>query len=104
MQIASRSYADGWPKLGRDQAAGVVLAIRASAEGNRWLEQTCEQVVRAERVLLRFNAKNKFGHSAMLTTSPSSACTSTGTTRVIPSNLLFTGRSLHGVKSRTDSR
>jgi hypothetical protein len=69
-----------WPKLGRDQAAGVVLALRASAEGNRWLEQTCEQVVRTERVLLRFNAKNKFGHSAMLTTPPSSACTSTDTT------------------------
>lgn len=59
-----------WPGIGRDQAAAVVLALRAEAVGNRWLERTCEAVVRAERVSLRFNAKGKFGHSAVLVASP----------------------------------
>ena len=60
-----------WPALGRDQAAGVVLALRASEPGNQWLERTCEQIVRAEKISLRFNAKGKFGHSALLVTTTS---------------------------------
>ena len=60
-----------WPELGRDQAAGVVLALRASEPGNQWLERTCEQVVRAEKISHRFNAKGKFGPSALMVTTSS---------------------------------
>lgn len=60
----------GWSHLGRDQAAGVVLALRAGEDGNQWLERTCEEVARAERVSLRFNAKGKYGHNLELVASP----------------------------------
>ena len=59
-----------WSHLGRDQAAGVVLALRADESGNQWLERTCEQVARAEQVSLRFNAKGKYGHNLVLVAAP----------------------------------
>jgi IS605 OrfB family transposase len=52
-----------WPALGRDQAAGAVLALRASEEGNPWLEKTCERTALASPVSLRLNAKGRFGHT-----------------------------------------
>ena len=61
--ILGALMAQRWPELGRDQAASVVLAARAFAEGNRWLEEQCRAAVQAERITLRFNAKGLFGHN-----------------------------------------
>lgn len=58
-----------WPKLGRDQAAGAILALRASETGNPWLERACEQAAKAERVSLRLNRKAKFGHTLVVEAS-----------------------------------
>ena len=40
-------FSQMYPELGRDQAAGVVLAARASEKGNAWLEALCEKAVTA---------------------------------------------------------
>jgi len=55
-----------WPQLGRDQAAGAVLALRASEAGNQWLELACEQAAKAEQVSFRLNAKGKYGHTLLV--------------------------------------
>jgi IS605 OrfB family transposase len=55
-----------WPELGRDQAAGAVLALRASETGNPWLETACEAAVKADRISLRLNAKGKYGHTLVV--------------------------------------
>ena len=55
-----------WPQLGRDQAAGAVLALRASEVGNPWLEHACEQAAKAERISLRLNAKGRYGHTLVV--------------------------------------
>ena len=55
-----------WPELGRDQAAGAVLALRASETGNPWLEMACEAAVKADRISLRLNAKGKYGHTLVV--------------------------------------
>jgi IS605 OrfB family transposase len=55
-----------WPQLGRDQAAGAVLALRASEIGNPWLEHACEQAAKAERISLRLNAKGRYGHTLVV--------------------------------------
>lgn len=62
-------FSQKWPELGRDQAACVVLAARATEQGNLWLENLCKMAVEAERVTLRFNAKGLFGHNATIARS-----------------------------------
>jgi len=59
--ILGALFSQKWPELGRDQAACVVLAARASGQGNAWLEGLCQAAVKAERITLRFNAKGLFG-------------------------------------------
>ena len=58
-----------WPQLGRDQAAGAILALRASETGNPWLERACEQATKAERVSFRLNRKGQFGHTLVVEAS-----------------------------------
>ena len=55
-----------WPQLGRDPAAGAVLALRASEVGNPWLEHACEQAVKAKQISLRLNAKGSYGHTLVV--------------------------------------
>jgi IS605 OrfB family transposase len=55
-----------WPQLGRDQAAGAVLALRASEVGNPWLEGACEQAAKAQQISLRLNAKGRYGHTLVV--------------------------------------
>jgi IS605 OrfB family transposase len=55
-----------WPQLGREQAAGAILALRASETGNPWLEQACEHAAKAEKISLRLNAKGRYGHTLVV--------------------------------------
>jgi hypothetical protein len=50
----------------RDQAAGAVLALRASEVGNPWLEGACEQAAKAQQISLRLNAKGRYGHTLVV--------------------------------------
>lgn len=54
------------PELGRDQAACVIIAARATEDGNAWLEGLCETATKAESITLRFNAKGLFGCNTTL--------------------------------------
>jgi IS605 OrfB family transposase len=51
----------GYPNLGRDQAAAAVIGLRASEEGNAWLEKQSKILATQERTKLRLNRKRKFG-------------------------------------------
>jgi hypothetical protein len=50
-----------YPNLGRDQAAGAVIGLRATEAGNAWLERQCRQIGEQARARLRINRKSKFG-------------------------------------------
>jgi IS605 OrfB family transposase len=50
-----------YPNLGRDQAAAAVIGLRASEEGNAWLEKQCKILATQEGTKLRINRKRKFG-------------------------------------------
>jgi len=50
-----------YPNLGRDQAAAAIIGLRASEEGNAWLEKQCRILATQERTKLRINRKRKFG-------------------------------------------
>jgi hypothetical protein len=50
-----------YPNLGRDQAAGAIIALRGLEAGNAWLEARCAALAVEERTRLRINRKRKFG-------------------------------------------
>ena len=50
-----------YPNLGRDEAAAAVIALRATEEGNAWLEARCAELAKAERCKIRINRKSQFG-------------------------------------------
>ncbi len=50
-----------YPNLGRDQAAAAVIGLRASEEGNAWLEKQSQILATQERTRLRINRKRTFG-------------------------------------------
>ena len=51
----------GYPNLGRDQGAAVVIGLRALEAGNAWLEKQCKALAQQERARLRINRKGNFG-------------------------------------------
>jgi hypothetical protein len=59
--FSGASLRTGYPNLGRDQAAAAVIGLRASEEGNAWLEKQSKILATQERTKLRLNRKRKFG-------------------------------------------
>jgi IS605 OrfB family transposase len=56
-----------YPNLGRDEGAAVVIGLRGTEDGNRWLEKRSLEIIQSQSaVTLRINRKRRFGRKIVV--------------------------------------
>ena len=70
-----------YPELGRDTAAGAVIGLRGTKEGNTVLAELCRRFLMQKKVAIRINCKGKCGqHIRVVNSSLGRAHTRSGNT------------------------